>query len=277
MRCFEKALMELNIPYTKPLKADFCIQAQMSGISQYFIATFLPLNNEIVVHISQDKGLTHDLLHEQVRMPKTLTFVDPNANDIYQPYVKHISNQEILEEIEHTFSYPLIIKKNSGSQGDNVFLCRNQSELIQAITQVFSKDTPMYDHVLLAQEAIQIEREFRVTVLDGEICLVYEKDISQASFTGNLSPLHWDQAQARLILESDDFELWQHLREFIAPLFEHLNLEYGGLDICLDSAGNLVLFEINSHPAYNHLVASAGEEVLVNLYKKIITYLENKK
>ncbi len=276
VRCLERALVELAVPYAKPPKADFCVQVQIGHQSYYFVANMLPLNNEVLVNISQDKGLTYDLLHEYIRMPHTLTFIDPQADEKYQPYVTHSTQQHILSEIEKTFPYPLVVKRNSGSQGENVFLCKDQSEVKQAISQVFFKDTPSYDHVLLAQEAIQIAKEFRVTVLGGHVQLVYVKDISQATFTGNLSPLHWDNAHAQLVLESDNSELWQRLSTFIAPIFEKLNLEYGGLDICLDTSGNLVLFEINSHPAYSHLLAAAGEEVLVDLYKKIIVFLKEK-
>lgn len=113
-----------------------------------------------------------------------------------------------------------------------------------------------------------------MNLVGKKIELVYEKDISQATFSGNLSPLHWDGAVARKIDRTEDAQLWNDLEHFVAPLFEQLSLVYGGLDICVDLAGNYCLIEINSQPAYKLLVESEGEQILVDLYVKIVQYMK---
>ena len=49
-----------------------------------------------------------------------------------------------------------------------------------------------YDYIFLAQEYISIAQEYRVLVYDNELQFVYLKDNSEADFTGNISPLHFE-------------------------------------------------------------------------------------
>jgi glutathione synthase/RimK-type ligase-like ATP-grasp enzyme len=63
------------------------------------------------------------------------------------------------------------------------------------------------------------------------------------------------------------------LREFIAPIYELLELNYGGLDIIEDAAGALRLVEINSRPGFSYFVRDNGREPLVKMYEMILTSL----
>lgn len=203
-------------------------------------------------------------------MPRTISFVDPDPAEVYVRYVVERSIDEIVERCESEFDYPMIIKKNSGSQGEHVYRCEDMRGSEEAFRQIFAKNSPLYDHIALAQETVDVEREYRVTVLNRKIEIIYLKDNSRARFVGNLSPLHWKGAKAVLI---DDKGLKSRIEKFIAPIFSVIDLEYSGLDIAIDSSGEMWLFEINSHPAYDHLVEDNGEEVLVNLYERILGYL----
>ncbi len=272
IRCLKKACDSLGIRYESVGESGVFLAVFIAEQPQYFIANEVPFNNNIISRIVVDKGYTNDLLADVIRMPKTITFLDPNCEEMFQPYVEYKTPEAIAEHIIESFGFPVIVKKNSGSQGIHVFRCITKEEVLSAIDKIFDKSLVEYDHILLAQENIDIQREFRVTVFQGKVVLIYEKDFSNATFVGNLSPLHWEGAVANII---DDQLVQDRIAEFIHPIFKKLDLVYGGLDIALDTNDELCLFEINSKPAYNYLIESSGEEPLIGLYKKMLMYLQS--
>jgi len=261
---------------------DLHIQCKQVGASQvlleitvgtqklHFVSTKTPFNDQTVVEIVRDKGLTYDVLGDVISMPRTELFIDPDAAEVYQPYVQQSSVADLVVAIEQEFTYPFIVKKASGSQGKHVYKVTDSQELTRRIQAIFTKDTD-YDHVLLVQDYIPIKKEFRVTVFEEQILLVYEKVFDTARFVDNLSPLHWEGSSARIVT-ADIFI--SRLADFIKPIYQKLDLKYGGLDIVEDINGKLYLLEINSHPAYNHLVASEGIEPLEKIYRQMITSLQ---
>ncbi len=269
----KQACTQMKLPYRPVDNSGVFLAVTIHGKELLFIANQMPLNSSMVAIIANDKGHTYSLLHKVIAMPQTLAFVDPAAKNLFQPFVKEKSLAEIIRTIESTFPYPLVIKKNSGCQGTNVFRIDNAKGAKQALTTIFDQHSIDYDSIALAQEHIAIAKEYRVTVLNRRIELIYLKDNSRAQFVGNLSPLHWEGAKA--ILQTDH-ALHQKIDHFIQPLFSALDLEYGGLDVAIDTDGKLWLLEINTHPAYDHLVKNEGEEVLVGLYRKVLGYLGKK-
>lgn len=236
----------------------------------YFIATETPFNSQDVVRIVDDKSFTTQLLSNVLAMPKTISYIDPHASEMYQPFARFNSISSIATDIQNHFSWPVIIKPNSGSQGKNVSIINNEQSARQALEDIYNHQTPDYDHVALVQEKIDIKREFRVTVLRQKIVLIYEKVFQAATFTGNVSPLHWEGASANI---QTDQELLDKIDDFIRPLFQLLPLEYGGLDIAFDTTGKLWLFEINHKPAYNKLVADEGTQPLLKIFSKMLESL----
>lgn len=65
--------------------------------------------------------------------------------------------------------FPVMVKPNSGSQGNGVSLARTEKELQQALWAVFRMD-----NIALVQERI-IGRDYRIVVLDNKIISAYER------------------------------------------------------------------------------------------------------
>ncbi|MBC1241401.1 YheC/YheD family protein, partial [Nostoc sp. 2RC] len=130
-----------------------------------------------------------------------------------------------------------------------------------------------YDYIALAQEFINIKSEYRAIFLNQELVLLYEKDISNANFTGNLSPLHWDGAKAQHI---SDAQILSEINNFARPIFEELDLDYCGLDIVLDEDNQYWLIEINSHPNYTIFTRDNGKEHVLKVFEKMLTNLASK-
>lgn len=261
---------ELKVEYRSVGKTGIFLGVTPKATPHYFIANRVPLNNSLVASIAEDKGHSYDLLHPHIQMPRTLSFLDPNVRELYQPYVKQRSVEEIVAVCEAEFTYPFVVKKNLGSQGTHVFKCEDRASALSAFAQVFDQHSIEYDYIALAQEYVSIEKEYRVTVLNKNIEIIYQKDNSGATFTGNLSPLHWNGAKAVL---NTDPELKAKIAALIAPIYSVLDLMYGGLDIAIDKDGKMWMFEINSHPAYDYLIQAVDLEILVDLYKKILKLL----
>ena len=265
--CLQQACDELAIPYSQIGKSPFFINVKLAGKNNYFIGNEVPFNSAMVARICEDKAYTSELLDGLVTFPKHISFLDPDCDERYRPLVRFKNSSEISGAILSQFELPVVLKPNRGLQGVNIFKCENDRDIQQAIAAIFNKQSPTYDYLLLAQTYIPIEHEYRVTVFNQKIVLVYEKDFSQATFVGNLSPFHWEGTIARV---TTDPNLRHRLAAFIQPIYQRLDLMYGGLDIAVDKTGQLWLFEINTKPAYTYLVRDNGPRILVDLYKEIL-------
>jgi glutathione synthase/RimK-type ligase-like ATP-grasp enzyme len=239
---------------------------------EYFFAnTTTPFNDESFVKISKDKEFSYKIVSQIIAMPRTQGFLDPYCDPEYASYVKYPSHKDIVREIDTNFSYPVIIKKNSGAQGNNIFKCADKSAVAKALKIIYTKKTRSYDYVALAQECLHIAHEFRVVVFQGEIVLVYEKDFSKATITDNISPLH--QANSKTVVITDKAIL-DRLSAFITPLSQKMYLGFIGLDIVIDDKGELWLLELNTKLGFRYFVRDNGNSLLVKMYEKMLLFLK---
>jgi glutathione synthase/RimK-type ligase-like ATP-grasp enzyme len=272
-RCLVEACNRLGLPYSFIANDENFLRIERSGRRYYFPGASTPFNDGATSKICRDKEFSYKLLKDVIAMPKSMGFVDPEGPEKYRGYARVDSAEGIVKKICSEFNLPVIVKRNSGSQGQHVFLCKNREEVEAAVQKVFERDIEKpdkYDHVVLAQEYIEGKREYRAVVFEKKILLLYEKDISGAEFTGNLSPLHWDNSKA---VHIKDEKLIERMQAFTAPIYPLLDLRYGGLDIIEDAEGNLSLVELNSRPGFGRFAEDNGSEPLVQMYQKILKSL----
>ena len=62
---------------------------------------------------------------------------------------------------------------------------------------------------------------------------------------------------------------------FIRPIFQKLDLKFCGLDIIIGRDGKMYLLEVNTQIGFFHLVKDNGEDVLINIYKKVLNSIWN--
>jgi len=236
----------------------------------YFCNSLTPLIDEVVSKILKDKEYTYYLLKDKIKIPQTIGFLSPFCGDKYKQYLKLSTIPEIITKIKANFALPLIVKRNSGSRGHNVFLCHNYEEIETALTLIFELKNKNYDDIALAQEYIQIKSEYRAIYLNKELVLLYEKNIEQAKFIGNLSPLHWEGAKAKCI---NDLQILAEIDDFARPIFNTIDLDYAGLDIVVDNQNKYWLIELNSHPSYSIFIRDNGEEIVIKIFEKMLIRL----
>lgn len=270
MRCVRRAAEELAVLYTvHDLYGNLISIDTQKKI--YFANYSTPFNSDSIHRICKDKEFTAKLVGEVIQTPRTHSFFDPFPKaEENKCYIKEKSYEEIAERILSEFSLPVIVKMNSGRQGANVFLAHTSEEVLSSIKEIFNHTSQHYDYIALAQEYVERAQEFRVVVFKGEIVLVYEKDFSGATFSGNLSPLHYENAVAHHV---NDPVLIQALTKFIQPLQQVVGVEFAGLDVILNTKGEMYLVEINSQPGFGIYIRDNGEEEIVSLYKKLIQSL----
>ncbi|MEH2325264.1 MAG: YheC/YheD family protein [Nostoc sp.] len=268
-----QACENLNISYEIIQPAENLIKIKLNNKHHYFCNYSTPLINQAVAKIIKDKEYTYHILKQKVKLPRTVGFLSPFCDLQYKNYLKFPSFPDIIVEIKDKFETPVIVKRNSGSSGHNVFLCQNTDEIETALKEIFNINYKKYDYVAIAQEFIQIKSEYRAVFLNKELLLLYEKDISNAEFAGNLSPLHWNGAKAKYI---NDPQILSDIANFAKPILEELDLDYGGLDIVLDRDNQYWLIEINSHPNYTIFSRDNGEEHVLRIFEKMLISLASK-
>ena len=235
----------------------------------YIIYNILGINSESDTKLCADKAYTYELLSKCIEMPKTQSYLDPNGR--YREYRQFSSQEKIVQDIKKNFQLPLIVKKNTGSMGSGVHKCETWEQVASAVASIFCQDSSSYDYVCVVQTAILIRREWRVLMYKGKLQFMYEKDVSAATFKGNLSPLHWEDSTANLV---SDEALQQQIQHFLDPVFEQWQLPYGGFDVVEDTTGKLWLIEVNSHPAFAVFLRDNDPEPLKQMYRIMLKDLQ---
>lgn len=264
------ACKKLSIEYEILHPNQNLVKVKLSDREYYFTNYSTPLIPQSVAEIFKDKQYFYQVFRDIVKMPRTVSFISPYCDQKYKEYLRYSTIDEIIAEIENNFELPVIVKRNRGSGGNNVFKCFDLLQIRNALDCIFNVNSKNYDYVALVQEPINIVKEYRSVCLNREQMVVYDKDISQAAFTGNLSPLHWEGAIAKQV---SDRETITAIDEFIKPIFQKMSIPYVGLDIALDDRQNYWLIEANSHPNFDIFLRDNGEDAIVGLFEKILSNL----
>lgn len=270
IRALVLACEKLAIPYRYLHPSQNAVDINHNGRSHLFINWSTPLNSQTHARLCEDKDYFYSAFKQVICMPKTFAYLSPYVSPQYQKYLEFTSIDEISKNIHSHLPCPCIIKRNRGSMGNNVFLAKNQTAIQNALKQIFNLHSANYDYVALAQAAIDIKKEYRAIFVKQQLRLLYEKDISHATFQQNLSPLRWDGGKAILVT---DTETVHQIENFTQALFRHLPINYCGLDIILDHNHKLYLIEANSSPGFEFIARDTGIATIVDLYQHIIAAL----
>lgn len=207
-----------------------------------FIRAATPFNSESISNLCRDKDAIHTILAGKVPMPRTKSFLDPLGR--YPELVLHKTIPAILTAISD-FLYPRIIKMNSGEQGRNVFIARDESESRAALERIFEKSARNYDYMALVQEYIEPKRELRAAIAGGRFVFAYDRDSKE--------------------LINDELE--EKLESLSKTVLEHIDLSWGALDFIEDGVGDIYLLEANTKPSFEGFVGKEKTDNLKILYK----------
>ncbi|PIE41371.1 MAG: alpha-L-glutamate ligase [Gammaproteobacteria bacterium] len=270
IKALTKACGNLNILFENYHETNNLVSVHVGANDYVFVNWTTPLNSQSIMQLCQDKDYFYSYYRDVINMPKTSAFLNPYSDEKYKQYLHEKTVYEIINAIESHHSYPMIIKKNRGSWGANVFKVKDRRQLEKGLLDIFNMNSFLFDYICLAQDYIDIEKEYRAIFLSGELQFCYYKIIDGAIYTDNLSPLHWEGSKAKLVSDLDEKKF---LSEFCAPLFDKLMIPFCGLDIARDHLGRLWLIEANSSPGFEYIIEGEGEEIAVRLYENILRTL----
>jgi len=271
--CLKEALTRLGVPYHQSDNDMNLLTVFLDHHPYYFSNSATPLNNDSLSLVCRDKDFANRILSPAVRMPRAYGYLNPAVSEEYASYLKFNQLSEIVSDIITNFSLPVVVKRNRGHQGQNIFLCHDQAEITGALKAVFNKNSAHYDYIALVEEYIKPAVEYRAVCLDGELTLLYHKDNSEALFVGNLSPLHFKGAKAVMVTDDNVLE---KISSFLAPIFTVFPVEFAGFDIIEDEEGFLWLIEVNNSPGFNLFLRDNDPEIIIDLYQKVILHLRQK-
>jgi glutathione synthase/RimK-type ligase-like ATP-grasp enzyme len=201
-------------------------------------------------------------LAEKRIFPKTISYIDPGSRSHFSSFVTHTSIEEIGADIAKQLSFPVIIKRNSGTQGQHVYLCTDLAQIHRSLKRIYSKRQITYDHVALAQEFVEPTREYRLVVFESRLQFAYVKPHHRKKFGGKIL--------AALVKDEDRLG---RMRDLILRLSEYHPLVYAGIDVVEMSDGSFKVIEINGSPTYSSFVKACGKDRVIELFVKIIERL----
>ena len=265
LTCLIKACQKIGLDYQFLDKEHNFIRVYTGSDPLYFQINKTPFNTAVMSGICIDKEHSYLLFRNSINMPKTIGFLDYNVAAQYRKYLSYKSLKEIMDKIEMEFTYPVIIKKNKGGLGINVFLCQDREQVRESLKTIYNKKSSEYDYVALAQEYLPHKREFRLVCFRGEAVLAYERVSDNSKFNAR----YWESGKGRAKHVTDQ-KIIDDLVSFVRPTFGITGLEYVGFDILMRNDGNYYLLELNSGPKYDHFIKCNGDEAVVAMYKKIL-------
>ncbi len=266
--CSDRGILVTN---NEPSQSAFCLHFGKSN--HYIIHRTYGINDESVAVICRDKLYQYQLLAPIVKIPHTIGYFDPNPLSPFYRFVTQTSVDEIVKIVTQSFSLPVIVKKNTGSKGSEVYLCKNAIQIKTSLKHIYSRKNAEYDHIALAQQYILTKHEYRVIVFNRRVSFAYIKDTTQASFRGNLSPLHWENSSAVLVTNET---LLSDFQKIVDNILSVVPMVYGGIDIIESLDGHLYLIELNSSPGYEEYLKYCDPKPLRRLYGRILEYLKEK-
>jgi len=258
---------------------NWILRLEKDGHSKHIFGYNFEINSATARMLAADKAATADLLtNAKVPNVEHKLFLHPKLAS----YVSSAGNWDAMQAFAQKKGFPLVVKPNEGTGGEDIYKVDNPLELEQSVLALFESQ-----RAICLSPFQEIEQEYRVIVLDNENLLIYAKKRPQivgdgeASVLELIEGLHQESQLSRVqvagIIESykgalrqvpeDGEELvvgWKHnLGEGSQPLIvededlaaklgkmaqsarESINVRFASIDI-VEVAGKYSVLEINA-------------------------------
>lgn len=269
LACLAKACANVNARI-EPASEDgnlVCIRPPGRG-PVYFLRNRHPFNDYVAARLAEDKAYQHELFtRAALPVPETLVAFNPFADERFSRYRTHASVDAVVEDVERRFTYPVVVKRNTGSLAQGVFLERERRDLKRRLRTLF-ENSGFLDNLVLVQEHVS-GPEYRIVAARDELLLAYEK-VCEAPCR-ELNPLHGPTGIAKPV---DAPELIEALSSLTARVSGVIELGFYAIDVIRSSTGFQVI-EINPNPMCYFYNLHNGRSDFVGIYEKLITrYLQ---
>lgn len=206
-------------------------------------------NNAATIEMVRDKLHTHQVLAEKgITSPKTMLAKFPvDAN--------------MMEMIESTLGFPVVVKTLNGALGIGVFLIEDPKAFKDQM-DLIGQTSP--DIQLIFQEFVESSkgRDLRLFVVDGELIASMERRAKEGDFKANYSSggtVHEFKADKEAI-------------DLAVKTAKALDIQIGGIDLLFKAGGGYTICEANTFPGFKGLEKASG----VNVARQILESMERK-
>ena len=187
---------------------------------------------------ADDKYATFEVLRQAGLPIIKHTILYPRS--LTEVYVKERNTPQYIADFFAQYNQHIVIKANSGSCGTAVYQVTSLDQVPQILERVFHQSfsaslCPFYD----------IQHEYRVTILDGEVRLAYQKDRQGKNWKFNLS-------QGAIASQIKDKTLLQKLTVLAQKSAQAIGLRFCNVDIIETAKNELLIIEINSGVVIEH-------------------------
>ena len=159
-------------------------------------------------------------------------------------------------------SYPVVVRPTNHSQGRRFYYCENLAEVHNAIDKIETLGKSYY-----ISEYIKKEREFGVFVFNNRVTSMIEKVPKNEEAKEALA---WNVAQGTHVFENVNWDNWNiAVAKLGIKALEAIGLDFGRVDIIVDSNGSAYILEVNSA---HSLTSEYRQEVFA---KCLDYYVEN--
>ena len=197
----------------KRFSHDWILRLEKGNVSRHVFGYNFEVNSAAARLIAADKAATADLLGDAgLPVVEHQIFLQPELAS----YVSATGNWDQMQSYAKTHGYPVVVKPNEGTGGEDIFKIESPLELEQAVGALFERQ-----RAITFSPYLEIEQEYRVIGLDSENMLIYGKQRPQVVGDGRATMLELierlyvegqlTQAQAGRILESHRGDLKQVL------------------------------------------------------------------
>ncbi len=201
---------------------------------------------------ADDKYATFEVLRQAGLPIIKHTILYPRS--LTEVYVKERNTPQYIADFFAQYNQHIVIKANSGSCGTAVYQVTSLDQVPQILERVFHQSfsaslCPFYD----------IQHEYRVTILDGEVRLAYQKDRQGENWKFNLS-------QGAIASQIKDKTLLQKLTVLAQKSAQAIGLRFCNVDIIETAKNELLIIEINSGVVIEHYLEQFPQD-----YEKVKT------
>ena len=206
---------------------------------------FRVFNSANSIGICDDKSLTYlSLRQTEIKMPKT--FIGPLNYGIKD------DKYRVLDAAEKELGYPIVIKENCGSFGQQVYLAEDRGQATEIINGI--------NGGYVIQEFIKTSkgRDIRLQMVKDR-CIAAMLRSNDSDFRANITG-----GGVACNYEPDEEQL-----KMAAKVMECIGLDFAGVDIMFGENGEPVFCEVNSNAHFKNIYDCTG----VNAADEIIRYI----
>ena len=209
----------------------------------------LVYNKAETIEMVRDKLHTHQVLAAKgITSPKTMLAKFPVDDDM-------------VNMIESTLGFPVVVKTLKGALGVGVFLIEN-AKAFKDQMDLIGQTAP--DIQLIFQQFVEASkgRDLRLFVVDGELVASMERRAKEGDFKANFSAggsVH-------------EFKADQQAIDLAVATASALDIQIGGIDLLFLKNGGYTICEANTFPGFKGLEKASG----VNVPQKIFTSMQRR-